>query len=883
MTTERIDIVIAQTGAKEVRRDIEGIGVGAKSAAGGVDLLKNALKFVGIAEAVKETAGLYDAYTIINNRIRIFTKSAQELNAVEHQLFDISQRTRTDFTTNVQLYNRLAIAAKELGTNQSQLLTFTEAVAQATIIAGSAGESARGSLIQLSQAIGTTVVRAEEFNSILEGAPRIAQAAAAGLDKAGGSVARLRYLIVNQQVTSKEFFDALLTQADKLKAEFGTTTITIGQSFTQLHNALIQFVGESGQISGAARTLAQTISFIAQNLSTLASVVIALVEVFTVRWVAGLIATRAEMVREALAAAELAGAMDLAAAATARYNATLPALSFNLATATRLTQGLAAAQVAAAGTTAEAAIVVNSVGTATVLNATRMATFAAAAAAAGRTVLAFFGGPIGLIFAAVLTALALHTDEAAQAQQRYNEQQTEALGISGKLLTAHGKQLEIAEKQRDVLIDQAKANVELARTALLAAEAESKQLNVHNAFLVARAGFNPEEGPLTLTEQAGIQKAKDELAAQQKSLEGLLGTFEKGSGGSGFNNKTTKGRTKAQIIQEENELIKEQIKLLSFQGADRDVESGLASLRKKLREGQEKFHLDPEEEKLFKLRFESLQALKDQDEELKKIKGPQEEYARSLKALNQLVDSNRITTAEYTKATIELRIALLETATDAASGFERGLLKVRKEFMDTSRLAEDVVTNMAKNMEDALVEFARSGKLNFRSLIDSMINDLIRLQVRQSVTQPFFNFASDLFKGLNLSSIGSSTQQSAPVQGLGQIEVSDLPAFATGGSWNVGGSGGTDSQVVAFRASPDERVSVSRPGDGMGGMMVNVSVVNNVQNAGVQVNQRADGNGGKTIEILIDELVSKNIKTPGSKSSRALRDSFGLTQQTSGR
>ena len=140
---------------------------------------------------------------------------------------DLSVPCRRSATRILSAASRLSIAARELGANQGTLLQFTEAVGQAIAIAGSAGESARGSLIQLSQAVGTTIVRAEEFNSILEGAPRIAQAAAAGLDRAGGSVAKLRYLIVNGQVTSKQFFEAILSQSGKLASEFATTNSTI--------------------------------------------------------------------------------------------------------------------------------------------------------------------------------------------------------------------------------------------------------------------------------------------------------------------------------------------------------------------------------------------------------------------------------------------------------------------------------------------------------------------------------------------------------------------------------------------------------------------------------------------------------------------------------
>lgn len=64
------------------------------------------------------------------------------------------------------------------------------------------------------------------------------------------------------------------------------------------------------------------------------------------------------------------------------------------------------------------------------------------------------------------------------------------------------------------------------------------------------------------------------------------------------------------------------------------------------------------------------------------------------------------------------------------------------------------------------------------------------------------------------------------------ISESDLMGFAGGGSFKVGGSGGTDSQLVAFRATPGERVSVRTPAQSSGAV---VNVYQNVDARGATV------------------------------------------------
>lgn len=831
MTTERIDIVVSQRGAKEVRRDIESIGTGAKTASTGVNFLKNALKFIGVGTVIRETARLSDSYTTITNRLRIATRSTSELTAVQHELFAISQRTRSEFATNAQLYNRLAIASKELAASQSQLLTFTEAVGNALAIAGGTVESTRGALIQLSQAVGTSIVRAEEFNSILEGAPRIAQAVAQGLDKAGGSVAKLRKFIVEGQVTSKEFFDALLSQAPKLAEEFSKVTITISQSFIKLNNALTLFTGESGTVSFAAGALAKSISVLADNIEVLGNVLVFTATIFAARFVASIAAKIRASAAAKIATLQLKAAVDAANASIIAYGRSLNALPFAMANATRMTQALAKQQLAAQGSTAAGTIFVNRFGVAAAGTATRVGTLAGGLLALGRGALSLVGGPLGLLLGGIFL-LQLRTTDAEKAQDAHNKVMLESIRISGQLATKRGEELEKAKEARDEILRVAKANVEEARTALDAAEAITKQVNAHNALLVARTGQIPQGG--TLGERAAIEEARNRLLEQQKRLEDLQDSFAgaDGAGGGGTGTGTGTGKSKADILGEENLRLEQQIHLLGLSGQAREVESRIIDVQNQLR--QQGFSLTDEEEQRLRARIATYLELNEQvraqEELLQSIRGPQDNYNRSIAAANELLKQGKISTEEYNQTVRDLRIALLETSTTMEAGFERGILKVQKEFEDLATASERVVTNMAKNLEDTLVEFSRTGKLSFRSLIDSMIEDIIRLQARQALNTIFGGgggsgggfggflgslggLGSFLTGGFNnAGQAGLPWQTFGNVNPAGGLYLGNL-GFATGTSFTVPGSGGVDSQQVAFRASPGERVTVDRPGE----------------------------------------------------------------------
>lgn len=244
------------------------------------------------AFSIREVSRAADRYTQMTNLLRSMGASAEGAARELQGIADVAKRTRAPLDAMASLYQRISIASDELGASQKDALRFTENIGLALAQQGGSAAAASGALLQLSQAMGAGTVRAEEFNSILEGAFPIAQAAARGIDAAGGSVARLRQLVVEGKVSSDEFFQAILSQTDDLEAAFANTVPTIAQAFGQLSDSFTMFIGQADSATGVSALLAQSIIAIADNLQLAATIGATAAVFFGVKLAAAFVASQ---------------------------------------------------------------------------------------------------------------------------------------------------------------------------------------------------------------------------------------------------------------------------------------------------------------------------------------------------------------------------------------------------------------------------------------------------------------------------------------------------------------------------------------------------------------------------------------------------------------
>lgn len=259
-----INQVNAKLSETELRAKQAGVAISGIGSA-----LSSAVALAGIGLGAAALLNMADTATNLTNRLRIVTGSAEELAEVQSKLLGISNDTRSSLEGTVTLYSRVAQSTKDLGLSQEQTLQLTENINKAFVISGASATEANAAIIQLSQGLASGVLRGDEFNSVMEQAPELANIMTKALGVTRGE---LREMAGQGKLTAQTVIDAMLGASESLDAGFGKTVPTLSQAFTVLQNNTISWLQSLDQATGITSFFAQLIMLLANNIGEIAAV-----------------------------------------------------------------------------------------------------------------------------------------------------------------------------------------------------------------------------------------------------------------------------------------------------------------------------------------------------------------------------------------------------------------------------------------------------------------------------------------------------------------------------------------------------------------------------------------------------------------------------------
>ncbi|MGN7871164.1 tape measure protein [Paracoccus sp. 22332] len=314
MAEKKVSVRLVAENGRQVRAELEGVG---KAGADSFKRMSREVDTAGImlrrlagiaagALSIRQMAQYADTWTDLRSRVDLATGSQEKGAAVMERLADMARRTYSDLGQTAESWLANATALRELGLSTAESLDFTEALNNAMVVSGAKAERAASVQNALSKAMALGSLSGDNLNTVIQTGGRVAELLAAEL---GTTVSGLRQMGTQGAITGEVIRTALVGNLELLREEADSMPATIGDAFTLIGNAALQLVGSWDQLLGASSTVASVLILVADNIERLASVGIAFAAFMAGRWVAAFVAARVATFSLSTALTVLRGAL----------------------------------------------------------------------------------------------------------------------------------------------------------------------------------------------------------------------------------------------------------------------------------------------------------------------------------------------------------------------------------------------------------------------------------------------------------------------------------------------------------------------------------------------------------------------------------------------
>ena len=215
---------------------------------------------IGIA-TVKKIIDLTDEMTQTTARLNLINDGLQTTAELQDMIMAAANRSRASYTTMSDVVAKLSMrAGKAFNNSNKEVIAFAETLNKMFVIAGTSQEEMRSASLQLTQALGSGVLRGEELNAVFEAAPNIIQAIADYMDV---DIGKIRDLAKEGYITADIVKNAMFKAAEKVNKQFENMPMTFGQAWATIQNSLLE------TFLPLIQTIAKGAQWIADNWSTL--------------------------------------------------------------------------------------------------------------------------------------------------------------------------------------------------------------------------------------------------------------------------------------------------------------------------------------------------------------------------------------------------------------------------------------------------------------------------------------------------------------------------------------------------------------------------------------------------------------------------------------
>jgi len=191
-------------------------------------------------QGIQSALGAADTFVSARARLDLIVDEGQSVDDLQDQIHAAAQRARGDFIAMTDNVARLGILASDAFSSSGEIVAFVETLQKAFTIGGAGTQEQAAAMYQLSQAMAAGRLQGDEFRSIMENAPMLADAIARYL---GVTKGELRDLSSEGALTADIIKSALFSAADDINAKFAEMPMTFGAMFQKVKNEAFKAFG----------------------------------------------------------------------------------------------------------------------------------------------------------------------------------------------------------------------------------------------------------------------------------------------------------------------------------------------------------------------------------------------------------------------------------------------------------------------------------------------------------------------------------------------------------------------------------------------------------------------------------------------------------------
>lgn len=251
--------------------EVEELRSGMTSAQPPAENLTASLKKLGTAflgsKLVSGIVRMSDEMTQTTARLNLMNDGLQSTADLQELIYQSAMRSRGAYNTTADAVAKMGLLAGDAFSSNQETIAFVEQLNKQFKIAGTSAESQAAAMLQITQAMGSGVLRGEELNSVFEQAPTIIQSIA---DYLGVSVGEIRSMAQEGELTASVVKSALLSLAEETNQKFNEIPLTWSDVWTQASNMAIM----------ALQPLLEAINWVANNIEVIGPLALAAAAAF---------------------------------------------------------------------------------------------------------------------------------------------------------------------------------------------------------------------------------------------------------------------------------------------------------------------------------------------------------------------------------------------------------------------------------------------------------------------------------------------------------------------------------------------------------------------------------------------------------------------------